>query len=190
VFDDHVQVIILGELGQPPQAIGRQLLRLFERAFRLGVDADRMAIEVFGCFDPLVVILDRLGAGGRVGIAERPFAVAHDQERLDGVLVKRVRGSAFRVQQTIYPGFKASASSRAHSSRIEQEETEGTESNIGMRQRSRTRDPAFLCCLRYFLFNCPRWTGWRRDASCFLNALVLAVLWSSVYDEATRKDFG
>ena len=75
VLDDHVDVVLGAELAEPAQAVGGQLHLLVVRALGVGVDADRMAAQELRRLDPFVVVLDRLGALGFVGIAQVAFAV-------------------------------------------------------------------------------------------------------------------
>ena len=56
-----------------------QLHLLLGRSLALGVDTDGVAAQVLGRFDPFVVVGHGLGALGRIGIADGPFAVDHDQ---------------------------------------------------------------------------------------------------------------
>ncbi len=56
-------------------------------AARLGIDADAVAAEELRPLDPALVVVDRLGSLRGVGIAERAFAIAHDEDAGDAVIV-------------------------------------------------------------------------------------------------------
>src|SRR5690606_1083127 len=66
VFDDHVDAVLIAELAQAAQAVRRERELLLVRPLALRVDADRVAPEEDRRLDPLVMVLDRLRAGGVV----------------------------------------------------------------------------------------------------------------------------
>src|SRR6185503_3682235 len=83
ILDDDRDVAPGSELGDAPEPIGGAVHLLVVAAGRRGVHADGEATEELGCFDPLVMILDRCGPRRRVGVAESAFPVDHDQATLD-----------------------------------------------------------------------------------------------------------
>jgi hypothetical protein len=87
VLDDDVDVVLRAELAQAPQAVGRQRRCSSYEPLLCGVDADRVAAEELRGFDPAVMVLDRLRPRRGVGIAQVPFAVAHDEQALHAVVL-------------------------------------------------------------------------------------------------------
>jgi hypothetical protein len=83
IFDDNMNFVLRAEFAQPPQSIRRQFLLLFITAFALGVDADDFAAQKLRGFDPAIVIFYRLSSFSGVGVAQRAFAVAHNQAMFD-----------------------------------------------------------------------------------------------------------
>jgi hypothetical protein len=79
VLDNDADRVGVGELGELAQAVGREFLLLFASAVAGGVDANHGAAQHLGGLDPLVVVLDRRLPARRVGIAELPFTIHHDQ---------------------------------------------------------------------------------------------------------------
>ena len=91
VFHDHVHPQLVGKFGEPPQAVGRELLLLVGGPLARGIDADRMAAEPLRRLDPGKVVFDRLCAALVVGIAEVAETVAH-HEHVRHTLVGRPLG--------------------------------------------------------------------------------------------------
>ena len=87
VFHDDVQTVRLGVLADTSQSVRGEFLLFGEFASALCVDANRVTAECFGGVDPLVVVLDGLGAFVGVGIAKTSFAIDHDQQTLHAVVV-------------------------------------------------------------------------------------------------------
>src|SRR5690606_4142441 len=83
VFDDDVDAVLVGEVAEARKAIGGSVALLLVATTRVCVNPYRMAAEELGRGDPTVVVLDRLLAGGLVGVAEVPFAIAHNKEAAD-----------------------------------------------------------------------------------------------------------
>ena len=75
VFHDDVDVVVLGKAGERAEtlnAVGGFFVIGF--SFAVGIDADRVATEELGGFDPLLVIVDGflslgIGAGTEVAFA-------------------------------------------------------------------------------------------------------------------------
>ena len=79
IFHRDGDLLFGGELGQFAQTVGGQFLLFFITAFALRVDANEFTAQELGGLDPFVMIFDGLRALGLVGIAERAFAIHHDQ---------------------------------------------------------------------------------------------------------------
>ena len=92
--DSHVH--LGGIIGQPREPIGRKLLLFLRRALARRVHPDRVAAEPLGRLDPWEMVLDRLGAGGTLGITEIAEAIAHDQD-VRHALVLRPLGKVCQV---------------------------------------------------------------------------------------------
>ncbi len=58
VFDDDVDVEVFGEGGEFVEAVGYELCGFFGFLGTKGVYANGVAVESFGCFDPLLVVVD------------------------------------------------------------------------------------------------------------------------------------
>ena len=87
VLDDDVETDLVGDLGQAAETVGGEFLLFLKRSLAGGVDADRVAAERFGGLEPADVVLDGLGAFFFIGRTDPAFAVDHDQELLDAVVV-------------------------------------------------------------------------------------------------------
>ena len=96
VFHDDSHVHLGGIVGQSRQPIGRKFLLFLRRALAPRVHSDRVTAEPLGGLDPREMILDRLGAGGGIGIAEVAEAIAHDQD-VRHTLVLRPLGEVCQV---------------------------------------------------------------------------------------------
>ena len=90
IFHDDIEFVGGGEFGELAEAISGALELFFVGACAAGVDADGVAAECFGGFDPFEVIFNSLTAFGFVGVTEVSFAVDHDQQLFDAGV-----GSAF-----------------------------------------------------------------------------------------------
>ena len=100
VFHDDSHVHLGGIVGQSRQPIGHKLLLFLRRALASRVHPDRVTPEPLGRLDPREMILDRLGAGGGLGIAKVAEAIAHDQD-VRHTLVLRPLGEVGQVGRVL-----------------------------------------------------------------------------------------
>src|SRR5690606_22081635 len=87
ILDDHVQPERLRSLRECMQSIGSKHRLLLGSAATLCIDADRVATQASGRPQPAHVILHRLLACGRIGIAECSLEVAHYEDAGDALTV-------------------------------------------------------------------------------------------------------
>ncbi len=80
VLDDDIQFVGGGEFGESSQSVGGAFLLFFVSAGAAGVDANGVAVEGFGRFDPLIVVFNGLAPTVFVGVAQVAFAVNHDEQ--------------------------------------------------------------------------------------------------------------
>jgi len=81
VFDDHVDFVVFGEVGERGQAfdaVDRFFVLIF--AFATGINTNGVAAEEFGGFDPAFVIVDGFLAAFFCSGADIAFAIDHDED--------------------------------------------------------------------------------------------------------------
>ena len=87
VLDDDAAVILLTELSDLIERVSSEPLDLVSVSVAASVDADRVAAEEGGGDDPAIVVMNSALASVRVGVPELTFAVDHNEEALDPVVI-------------------------------------------------------------------------------------------------------